>query len=82
MLASMSYTKRFEKISEKDPVMPGTGVGTRGMPKPRPRRTPSVNRIEKRKLHCQIRPTGIGFPTQENLQAEGHGLQSNKEKEA
>ena len=62
--------------------MPGTGDGPRGMPKTRPRSTPSVNRIEKRKLHCQIRSTGIGFPTHASLQAEEHGLQSNEEKKA
>ena len=64
--------------------MPGTGGGPRGMPRTRPRTTPrpSVNRIEKRKLLCEIPPTGIEFPTHATFQAEEHGLQSSKEKKA
>ena len=62
--------------------MPGTGVGPRGIPNTMPKRTPSVNRIKKRKLHCQICPAGIRFPTHASLQGEGHGLQSDKKEKA
>lgn len=48
-------------------IMPGTAAGARGMPRTRPRRTPSVQGIRERKFMCETPPTGIGFQARANL---------------